>query len=442
MSGSVEKGLLRNAGWSVLVRLAGAGLAFLITIILARLLGARIYGTYAYAMAWVAVLALPATLGFPQVVVRRVSIFRLNAESERAVGIIRVSSRLVVAAGMLIAGAAGLTARLAAGSEWSRDSRLEVFIALAIVPVSALLQVLQAGLRGHGAIVRSQAPEMLIRPSVFLLTFAIVFMLDGGRSAPTVLAINLFAVVVSAGVCLILLGNTISPGLEEWRPPLARIMAWAGEAFPLMLVNGIQLINFQADVLILGTIRGPRELGVYVVARRLADLLAFGLAATETAASPSIASQYAAGDPNGLQDTVQRSARIGVLLMLPVLCLLGLFWRDFLRLLGPAFLEGGLALLVLSVGQAINVGFGPTGQAALQTGHGKGALVCVALGAGVNIVLATMLVPRWGGAGAAAAVTAGMLVWNAALSLYLYRKIHIRTFVQLPRNWGRDTRNG
>ncbi len=56
--------LIKGAAGSFVLQVGFAGLAFFNAIVLARVLGASGYGTFANAMAWVSLLTIPATFGF------------------------------------------------------------------------------------------------------------------------------------------------------------------------------------------------------------------------------------------------------------------------------------------------------------------------------------------------------------------------------------------
>ena len=63
---SVRSGILaRGVGIGVALLAAGAGLAYVMQLCLARWLGATAYGTYTYVIAWSGLLAIAAGMGFP-----------------------------------------------------------------------------------------------------------------------------------------------------------------------------------------------------------------------------------------------------------------------------------------------------------------------------------------------------------------------------------------
>jgi O-antigen/teichoic acid export membrane protein len=60
----------REALWSLGLKVTHAGLTFLATMLLVRLLGATGYGVYAYIYALITVLSIPSQFGLPPLVLR------------------------------------------------------------------------------------------------------------------------------------------------------------------------------------------------------------------------------------------------------------------------------------------------------------------------------------------------------------------------------------
>lgn len=84
-----------------------------------------------------------------------------------------------------------------------------------------------------------------------------------------------------------------------------------------------------------------------------------------------------------------------------------------------------LAFIVLSIGQLINVSFGPVGQLAIHTGHEKGTAVVIGVGAMINVILNVLLIPQWGMFGAAIATAVSLTAWNLLLTIFIYMRTGI-----------------
>jgi O-antigen/teichoic acid export membrane protein len=108
---------------------------------------------------------------------------------------------------------------------------------------------------------------------------------------------------------------------------------------------------------------------------------------------------------------------------LPVLMVVWFAPRGVLNVLyGPAYVPGATALILLTVGQTINAGTGPTGPFLNMTGHHLVWLRLSGLALLTNVILCLLLVPRWGMEGAAASTGLSLTVLSLT-SLAVVRRI-------------------
>jgi O-antigen/teichoic acid export membrane protein len=161
----------RTAG-SVLLRIASLGLAFLLSIVLARALGSDGYGVYVVCMTWAMLLSTLATFGLPNVAVRETARARattsygtirsLTAFTYSIVAVAGCGAAAAVAAFILGAHALGL------GEVW----HAALLIAALSIPLACLAQVTGAFQSGYEHILTAQLPEAVFRPSSFLALLA------------------------------------------------------------------------------------------------------------------------------------------------------------------------------------------------------------------------------------------------------------------------------
>src|SRR5215210_2097973 len=160
--GGLRAVLVRGAGGTFALKVTAAGLGFVASLLLARLLGAAGYGAYAYAQSWLTLLAVPATLGMDTLLVRNVAAYRARSEWGPMRGILRHANRTVLAT------SAGLAVSAAAAAAFFRGS-LEpqmlpaLLVAMCSLPLVALIYVRQGAMRGLQRVVVGQLPETLIR---------------------------------------------------------------------------------------------------------------------------------------------------------------------------------------------------------------------------------------------------------------------------------------
>jgi O-antigen/teichoic acid export membrane protein len=233
---------------------------------------------------------------------------------------------------------------------------------------------------------------------------------------------------MAAGIAL-LVGAVVLhlsiPQRSKLATPVYRPSEWIASAWPLLLVNGMSVINTQAPILLLGTIKGAQTAGLYAIASRVADLVAFGLISVNLALAPVAAGLWTQRDIPRLQQMVTKSVRAGLIFTLPVAAILIIFGERLLSVFGPEFPGGQPGLVILVIGQTVNVGMGPVALLLVMTGHEREFAIATGVCAFLNITLNLTLIHSWGLAGTALAVTISIIVWNMVMAVYVKRRLGI-----------------
>jgi len=405
-----------------------AGLGFLTSVVLARLLGAAEYGAYAFAIAFAGFLAIPAVLGHDSLAVKESAVLkatqswsRLRAFSAGARRRVLFLSLIVTAAGFLFLSSAQTS--LAPGFQHA------TLFSLVVVPIVALLRLHEGFLRGIGHVVIAQVPDKAFRPGLFLL-FALgaPLVFADFRSGAQAVVLNVFATTL--GFLLIVgLWYRYRPAENHLAPVDPAGDKGFRHALPFALLAGLGIINTQTDVLMLGFMGTPEDVGFYRIASRVASLVAFALTAVGAALAPRIAALHATGDRSEMQNLSTKAALATTLFALPMALVLVFGGSWILLLFGEEFQKGSTALAVLSVGQLINAAMGVVGLLLTMTGHHALVARTLTFSAVLNIALNAALIPQFGASGAAIATTITYFTWNLALALLVKSRLHINATV-------------
>lgn len=409
--------LLRGGGGDFLVRGVGLGVAFLLQLLLARLLGVEDYGLFILAQSWIAMLALPSTLGMRETVLRFASIYLSGQDWSHLRGLWRFANGCVLAMSLFV----GLSAFSASmGLKLSPAFRPVFLLGLGMLPLLAMLQLRSVFLRAMGRPVLAVLPESLVRPLLFGLAALVCFWVLGGLGAGQAMLAN-FVVWAATLLLTALLVKRLIPAGPLGAAPVTRAREWLAMALPSLFVTGMQLLLDRTDVIMLGALLGAREAGLYAAASRVALLIAFGLQAMNSVTGPELASRHAAGDRRGMRSALRLSSKVVAAYTLPAALLLTLCGDWILGLFGEAFREAGPALRLLILGQVVNALCGPTALAMAMTGRQRLAAWIFALTALGNVALNFLLIPRFGLQGAALATLTGVAVWNGIFVVILRR---------------------
>lgn len=425
---NMYKRLAKGAAGTYGQKMANMVLLLLTNLVLARLLGLEEYGIYSYAQSWIALLVIPAVCGMDQLLVRNVAVYHAQAAWGLMNGLLRRANQIALASSLVLA-------ILAGGFSWvlsmywgiQPGKVMTFFIALFLLPLTALVRLRQAAMNGLHHVVTGQLPEKIFQPLLFIvLICGTFFLVTDEFSGSTAMAVKVISFLLIFLVGARMLLNTVPPEIYE-TSPVFQTSLWLKSALPLLFASGLHVVNTQVGILMLGSITGTDEVGILVVANRLAGFIVFFLGALNIALAPTISKLYAQGEMTQLQQLVTKGARITLCLATPLALAMIVFGYWFLLPFGQAFTGGQLALAIFASGQLINVATGPVGTLLIMTGHERDAAISVGASVVLGIILNAILIPHWGLNGAAAAGSFSLILWNILLAVWVHKRLGIHS---------------
>lgn len=394
-------------------------------LVFSRLLGPSGYGAYSFALAWAMLLAVPALLGLPQLLVREIATYRVRGDWSRARRLIRRANEVVLAASLALSAAAALTFW---ALDWpSAPLFRPTLVGLAFVPVLAMVTVRQSVMLGFGRVLLGRAPEALVAPVLTIgLALALARGLSGGLSATWAMAAFVAAGGMTALLGLYLLRRTLPTDLAR-AEPVDDTRQWLTAALPLVLAAGVTAVNTQAGAILTGSIAGSHEAGLYSAASRVAAFLPFLLIASVPPLMPTIAELHERAHRAELQQVVDRGARGVFLGSLPLVLGAFVLAGPILALFGSDFDGAVWTLRILCLGQLVNVATGLAGMILVMVGEAGRATLAIAAGAVLNLGLSGALIPGYGAGGAAVATSASLMLTNLLMVSMLWRRRRLRS---------------
>lgn len=416
----LESKIVKGIAGAFGLRLAYTGLTFILSIVLARVLGTVGFGIYSYAIVWAFLLSVPATLGFDNLVVREIAVYNSKSSWPLMRGLLSWADRSVLAVSIPLAMVAILIAWLLDAGAYS-EPFLGFCLAVVLMPAIALRNVRRGAMRGLQRITKGLLPELLIDPIVLLVLTGGAFWLRPQHiSALWVIAFY----GVGTGLTLLVSNQFLQQSLPvaaKLAVPEFKGRAWLKAALPFILIESVPVINARTDVLMLGSLRGVEAVGLYVPVNRGAQLITFILVAVGGTIAPTIASAYANNQMIDLQRLVTKSVRVitGVAFLFAVALII--CGNSYLSLFGPEFVLGRRALYVLCIGTFTSTALSLSYLVLNMTGHERFTALLSWFTTVLNVLLNAVLIPLWGVEGAALA-TSFSLVMGAFISLIAVRK--------------------
>lgn len=414
--------LARGAVGVGVLQVAGILLALASTVVLARALGDVGFGAYSYALTWGIVLIGPATFGLGPILTREVAagletgqFGRVRAVRRWAVVVTALASAAVLLVGFpVILGAA----------RWLDPNHVApLLVGLPVAALSAAAHVGRQMLLGLRRIVAAQAAETVLRPALVLAGVGGAWF--AGLPVDAVVALVLYgaATVVSIAWMGWQIVRATPPEVGASAPE--RDPTWLRSAAPVLVLSVARDLNAEAGTLVIGSLLSAGDVGLFRVATRLAALPTYLLTAVNFSFQPVAAGLFARGDLRAIEVLGVRASRVAVLLALPVILVLVLAGGPLLSLFGPSFPAAAPALAVLALGHLFNVASGSVAVVLVACRREDDAMRGLLVSCGVTLVANAALIWAFGLIGAAVATALGLVVWNAALTWFAWKRLNI-----------------
>jgi len=419
--------LIRGGAGSIAIKLASTVLGLLTGVFVARALGPEHYGIYAYVMALVSLLSLPALFGLPSLIVRETAKAQAHEQWGLMRGLWRWSSTFTGGLAVFIAIVAFFAALLVAG-RFSAEQLQTMFWGVLLVPLMTLGNLRGAALRGLHKVLQGQLPESVVRPVLFLSLIGLLAWLKVDLTAPHAMAMNALASLFSFMLGAWLLWIARPEGLRQKPVSVVHGREWLKSALPLALTSALSMVNHHADIIMIGWFSSATDVGIYRVATSGAALVVFGLTTINMVVGPYYAKFHARKEKEQIQKLATNSARVVIAMTLPVVIAFLFFGEPLIGFIfGQEYLSAYLSLAIISVGQLMNASFGSVGLLLVMTGHERETTKGVAVATLSNVVLNAVLIPIYGIEGAAFATAFTLLTWNVLLWIAVARHLGIDT---------------
>lgn len=408
---------------------ANAGIAFVVTWLIARGLGAAATGVFFLLTSLFMIATAVIGLGADTGLVRALSRSRAVGESTHLRPLVRTAVQPVIVLGLavttvLVIAAEPLAARLAPGQGAAPTIRL---LALALLP-AALTGILLAGSRGLGRIRTYTVVQNLFIPICRLaLVSAVITVLGTTWSVVGAWAAPLFAAAALAGITLMAHlraeAGLTAPLSHEERVVMSRRF-WA-----FSLPRGVTIILERAldwaDVLLVIALLGPGPGGVYGVVTRIVQAGNMLEAALRIVLGPRISAAIARDDHARAEQLYRQATQLLILGSWPFYLAVALFADVVLGLFGPEFALGTVALVVLASAMALKNTAGALQTVLLMAGRSTWQLRNKAIQLAALLALMPVLVPWWGMSGAAIAFALSIVLDTLLAGSQVHRALGI-----------------
>jgi O-antigen/teichoic acid export membrane protein len=429
LGGSTEASLTKRlAGTVFIIRVVSAALAYLSQILLARWMGGSDYGVYVYVWTWVLLLGSMMDFGISVSAQKLIPEYRTKGDHALLRGFLSGSRWMTFTVSSVVS--ALLAAIVKLSSPWIEPGTVvPLYIGCLTLPAFVVANTQDGIARSHDWMRLGLMPQFVVRQSLIIGFTAGAVALGFSLGATAAMLASAAAVwIAMIGQMIVLnrrLGETIEAG-----PKTYDFRGWLAVSLPILMVEGFYLLLSYTDVLLLQQFRSSDEVGVYFAVVKTLALVSFIHYAMSATTAHRFAEYHATGDRAKLSAYVAHAIQWTFWPSVAATAVLLALGKPLLWLFGPQFVAGYDIMFIAAIGLVVRSAIGPVERLLNMLGHQHVCALAYASAFVMNVVLCVILIPRFGGHGAAAA-TSIALVFETALLFWIVRKrlgLHVLAF--------------
>ena len=373
----------------------GARLPFL--VIAARLYGAEDLGRFAYATMVVEFVAAIATLGLKRGLASEMAHESRPQAHVLADGLLLTLSLAMLGAFVLML-APGL---MLPGGDVRGQER---WLAL-VVPAVVLSDVSLAGLAFRHRIDVAVRARSLIEPWILTIAATALAFTAWQRDG---LLIAYALSMVGAAIASLWPAFRQFGWPEGWRPSFGRMRGLMVRNLPLAGADLVEWSTRRLDVFLLGRFASAEVVGIYYVAQQVATLAGKIRVSFDPILAPMLSTALKAGKPAEAAAHIRQVGFWVLAFQIPVVLALGLPGEGVMGLFGPEFAVGA-AVMALLLTAELAAATSSISEMGLIYARPRANLVVALAGLAVQALASFLLIPPFGGEGAAGALLLGLI---------------------------------
>lgn len=413
--------LMSGAMIAFVLKITSAAFAFTLNILLVRLLGAEDSGIFFLALTIILMTSMVGRVGMENALIKFVATNNAANKPEKVLGVYQKTMLYSFSVAALLSLLLILLAPWVSIIIFNKQQLMQPLriMALAIVPLS-LFTLHAYALQGLKKITESTTTLSLITPLLACATTLLFVPKHGINAAAWG---YLFATTIT-----LIIGrffwkkSTKSFNIKTCKFDSCELFSCSIPFFGIILMN---MIITWSPVLLLGVWESSSNLSLYHVANRTSMLSSYVLIAVSTIAVPKFAELYQQGEMLVLESVAHNAINILVLMATPILILFVFFPEWLLLLFGEEFSKGTTVLIILAVGQFINVSTGLAGHLLIISGHERLMFFNLIGCALLILLLNIILIPNYGILGSAVSATMIILLQNMLALFFVWKKLNI-----------------
>ncbi|NJD60871.1 MAG: hypothetical protein FIA98_15870, partial [Anaerolineae bacterium] len=326
--------------------LFGYGIRFVFGIVIARLLGADLFGLYSLGMTFPELAGTIALLGLGAGLARFIPIAINKKDDAQIWGLIQVGIAIPGSVGLALALLVFLCADLISFRLYNQPALAPVLrLASWAIPLFALINVLEAITQGFKRMEYKVYSEDITLPVLKLLLTVVLVVAGLGVMGATAGYVVPLAVSV---VMLLVFVNHLFPLKRAWKTAKYNVKDLFRFSLPVYLSHLVNQFGNSIATLVLGFFGTTSGVGIFTAALRVSSIGMLFYSSLMRIAAPMIADLHSQGKIDQLERMYQTTTKWGMSFNLPVFLTTAIFAPLILSIFGQDFVAGATTLTILA----------------------------------------------------------------------------------------------
>ena len=412
-----SKTILIKTLFTAVIKLLSAAIAFLLAVTVTRLLGAEQAGLFLLAISILSFLSVFLRLGLDSVVVKVISSGDgFNTTSSITTGIIWCLGASLAASSIVYLCSDYISLIVFSKPEFS----IVLSIIIWSLPFMVVFMLIGFGFQAYYRVIAATFFQNLGISLVFLFVFCVSNIHFHSMRFDAAFASTAYVIsaVVICFIALLLWHKQISGCWGRIR--VNDKVLWRASS-NLWVASMMSLTVQWSALLIAGAYVTSTEVSYLAAAQRTAMLISFVLVVVNMVAAPRYAVLWKEKKVVEIESLAKWTTRSMIILVIPVITIILCYPEQIMECFGEDFTVAGNLLVVMAIGQFINVATGSVGFLLNMSGHERDFRRVTMFAGPLTIVISYIFIMQWGVSGAAIATAVGLSLQNIG-ALFMVRK--------------------
>lgn len=423
-------GLARNGAIAGAIKLASAGLSFLMFVVVALITDERQFGLFSAAYAGASLVSFFASVGQPSAIMRFWPQFAANGRPDVANSFMR-RSIITALLGLVISSVAMVILGFVPWFTQRTPEWLPLCVSAATLSFALGWSDFASGaFRAKSALVSALLPRDVIwRGAVIvaLLAMHTLHMVTDAAFAMMLTAVLLLLAVLPQAV--VLLRDTIR--LRKTPLTMEQKKEFNSVSLGLLGATSLPPALAQVSTLLVAAILGPEAAGAVFIADRTTRIVLLALNGLNSALAPEISSAFYGGDKQHVQKMTSFTALGALSVGIVTLLSFVFFGKEILAIFDPAYAtpRTQAVLVIFGINAAVSTAVGPVEPLLQLTGLQHRMVKVLIVVNSIGLVVTAIATYEFGSLGAALGIAATGITWSLMALTVAIRQIGINPSV-------------